>query len=380
MRSRRYGVVVGLLSIVVALVAGLVDSPARAGTATDSPGRAIAISQVGDWGGLDGVYRLTYLTTDSRGAVVPAGGIVRLPDGPRPDGGWPVISWAHGTSGLGDECGLADSTDLIRSTAPVVEALTGAGYAVVATDYIGLGPDSLGPHAYLHSRSEATAVIDMVRAARGVIIGLSRSWAAAGSSQGGHAALAAGHHAQTYAPELDFRGIAALAPASNFEDLIPLMRPGIPLLPRAMSGPFAAILAGLSANQRDVDVTSYLSSFGKQVVAEVGESCGPEWESILDGARPDKLVSKSLGDDAFRSALRSYMEVPAADQGGPILIVHGLRDVTVPIPMTYRLLSEFRKAGTDYEFETINSDHTDLRADGGMDDVLGFLERVMPVG
>ncbi|UVF79842.1 alpha/beta hydrolase family protein [Gordonia mangrovi] len=381
MRRFRYSTPFVLLSAVALVASALVGAPyAAAHSAIGEPGRAIALSQLGQWGGLDRVVRLSYLTKDARGAVVPASGIVRLPDGPRPRDGWPVVSWAHGTSGLGESCGLADSDDLIRSTAPVVEALTDAGYAVVATDYIGLGPDSLGPHAYLHTRSEATAVIDIVKAARTVVIGLSDTWAAAGSSQGGHAALAAGHYADRYAPELDFRGTAALAPASNFEDVIWLMRPGIPALPRAMSGPLAAILAGMSANQQDVDVASYLSDFGKRAVDEVGRSCGPNWESILDGKRPDALLSKPLGDDAFRDALRDYMTVPVAEQGGPILIVHGLRDITVPIPMTLRLLREFREAGTDYELETINTDHTDLRADGGMDDVLDFLDRVIPAG
>lgn len=367
-----------LLGVVAMMGSVIVGAPTSAQSVAGQPGRAIALTQLGEWGGLDRVLRLSYLTKDARGAVVPASGIVALPDGPRPRGGWPIISWAHGTSGLGESCGLADSGDLIRSTAPVVGALTAAGYAVVATDYVGLGPNSLGPHAYLHTRSEATAVIDIVRAARTVIIGLSETWAAAGSSQGGHAALAAGHYAHDYAPELDFRGTAALAPASNFEDVIPLMRPGIPALSRAMSGPLAAVLAGMSANQHDVDVSTYLSDFGRRVVAEVGRSCGPQWESILDGTRPDALLSKSLGDDTFRDALRRYMEVPVREQGGPILIVHGLRDITVPIPMTYALLRAFRKAGTDYELKTINSDHTDLRADGGMDDVLDFLDRVIP--
>ncbi|MDL9947025.1 alpha/beta fold hydrolase [Gordonia sp. ABSL11-1] len=367
-----------VVGIIVMAVPAVVDITARAATTTDAPGTATGISQLGTWGGLDRVLRISYLTTDPRGAVVPASGIVRLPDGPRPADGWRIISWGHGTSGLGPECGLTDSTDLSRGTAPAVEALNRAGYAVVSTDYLGLGPDSSRVHPYLHSRSEATAVIDIVRAARAVVGGLSRTWAVGGTSQGGHAALAAGHYARRYAPELDFRGTVALAPASNFENVIPLMRPGIVALPKAMSGPFAAILAGMADNQREVDVRSYLSDFGKRVVDEVGRSCGPQWESILAGARPDKLLSKSLGDNDFRQAIASYMKVPVTGQAGPVLIVHGLRDVTVPIPMTYALLSELRKAGTGYDFETVNADHTDLRAKGGMDDAIRFLERVIP--
>ncbi|AZG47366.1 hypothetical protein D7316_03975 [Gordonia insulae] len=367
----------GALAATLIAVSALVSAPASAGS--QQTGLATAVSQIGgEWGGLTGVYRISYRTIDARGEDVAASGIVRLPSGPRPPGGWRIVSWAHGTSGLGPDCGLTGSADLIRGTAPAIAALNRAGYAVVATDYIGLGPGSTTPHPYLQTWSEATAVVDIVRAARSVFAGLSRTWAVGGSSQGGHAALGAGHIAAQYAPDLDFRGTAALAPASNFESIIPLMRPGIPALPKGMSGPFAAILAGMSANQDDVDVEAYLSPLGKRVVDEVSRSCGPQWEGILAGARPDSLLSKPLGDNAFRSALRDYMSVPTADYGRPILVVHGFRDTTVPIPLTYRLLAGFRSAGTGYEFETINANHTDLRAKGGMDDAVTFFERVMP--
>ncbi len=364
----------GLIAAVVLAVSSWVGAPASA--VTTRPGLMTAVSQLGEWGGLDGVYRIAYTTTDAGGAVVRASGIVRLPSGPRPDGGWPIVSWAHGTSGLGQNCGLTDSADLIRGTAPTIDDLNRAGYAVVATDYIGLSPKSPGPHPYLQTRSEATAVIDIVRAARSLFVGLSDTWAVGGSSQGGQAALGAGHLAERYAPDLDFRGTVALAPASNFEDIVPMLRPGM-RLPKVTAGSLAAILAGMSAHQHDVDIESYLSPLGKRVVAEVRTACGPEWEGILNGARPGDLLSKPLGDNAFRSAIRNYMAIPTKDYTQPILVVQGFRDTTVPLPLTLALLAGFRSAGTAYDLATINAGHSDLREHGGVKKAIEFLDEVM---
>ena len=88
-----------------------------------------------------------------------------------------------------------------------------AGYAVVRTDYEGLGTPSA--HPYLIGVSEGRAVLDMVRAARKLDRSLGKQVVIAGHSQGGHAALWAGSLAGKWTPELDVRGTLALAPASH---------------------------------------------------------------------------------------------------------------------------------------------------------------------
>jgi pimeloyl-ACP methyl ester carboxylesterase len=69
------------------------------------------------------------------------------------------------------------------------------GYAVVATDYLGYAKSNYSFHPYLHADSEATAVIDSVRAARGAasVVGanLSGKVMFTGYSQGGHSSMAA---------------------------------------------------------------------------------------------------------------------------------------------------------------------------------------------
>ena len=61
------------------------------------------------------------------------------------------------------------------------------GYAVVATDYAGLGTQ--GRHAYLDMLSNGMDVIHSVPAARAAVPHLSEKWVVVGHSQGGLSSL-----------------------------------------------------------------------------------------------------------------------------------------------------------------------------------------------
>src|SRR5438105_2778182 len=49
-------------------------------------------------------WKLAYVSTDAFGHRSRVTGTVFVPRGTPPEGGWPVVSWAHGTSGLADGC------------------------------------------------------------------------------------------------------------------------------------------------------------------------------------------------------------------------------------------------------------------------------------
>ena len=77
----------------------------------------------------------------------------------------------------------------------IARTLCAQGYAVVATDYLGFAKSGYSYHPYLHADSEATSVIDSVRAARNAAgtVGatLSGKVMFTGYSQGGHSSMAA---------------------------------------------------------------------------------------------------------------------------------------------------------------------------------------------
>jgi acetyl esterase/lipase len=144
--------------------------------------------------------------------------VIIIPAGTPPAGGWPIVAWAHPTTGIVPRCAPSLAMFVFQQMAGSKELLE-QGYAIAATDYPGLGTP--GPHPYLVGVSEARAVIDSVRAARSFPgLEMSNRYAVWGHSQGGQAALFTGMISQTYAPELQLVGVAAAAPATDLATLM----------------------------------------------------------------------------------------------------------------------------------------------------------------
>jgi Secretory lipase len=134
------------------------------------------------------LYKVVYETIDPWGGRTQASGALALPeDAGRP---LPLVSYQHGTIILTND---APSSMDLSGEVSVGVAFATTGYAAAVPDYLGLG-DSPGLHPYLHARSEATACIDMLRAARSVCasngVQLSGRLFLCGYSQGGHATMA----------------------------------------------------------------------------------------------------------------------------------------------------------------------------------------------
>jgi hypothetical protein len=89
--------------------------------------------------------RILYTSTDLRwrAGIVPVSGTFYLPKGEPPAGGWPLVAWAHGTLGVSDRCAPSWTGHKARD-ATYIDRWLENGFAVVATDYQGLGGP--GPH------------------------------------------------------------------------------------------------------------------------------------------------------------------------------------------------------------------------------------------
>jgi acetyl esterase/lipase len=163
-------------------------------------------------------YKILYRSTKPDGTPIAVSGVVIIPARQAPAGGWPIVAWAHPTTGIVSHCAPSLALFVFQQMAGSRQLLE-RGYAIAATDYPGLGTP--GPHPYLVGESEARAVIDSVRAARS-FAGLEKStrYAVWGHSQGGQAALFTGMIAKAYAPELQLLGVAAAAPATDLAALM----------------------------------------------------------------------------------------------------------------------------------------------------------------
>ncbi|MBF6149572.1 lipase family protein [Nocardia nova] len=328
-------------------------APAAAAPAVGATTTATELAPAQVLAGAAHGYAITYTTTDEHDAPATANAQVYLPQGTPPAGGWPIVSWAKGTVGIGDQCALSTTLAAgepdpyaVTISYPLLSSLLNKGIAVVSSDYIGLGTPE--PHHYLNTRAEAHAVIDAVRAATSRFPDLSHTWAAAGHSQGGGAALSAGYLADSYGADLHYRGTVALAPASNIETLAPLLTPSTPKIDQLanVTANLTYVLAGLRSSRPDLDLDSYLSPLGRQIVADAPRHCVSDERAALASVTPQQLISKPLSDPRFTAALRDYAAVPTTGYHQPVQIIQGLADTVVSPALTALLLGQLQAGAT----------------------------------
>lgn len=172
-------------------------------------------------------WLVLYRSQDAAGNAVATSGIIVLPRTRPAAGGYPVISWAHGTVGVADGC--APSRDTPGSQAHAVNVYPHTllneflrrGWAVVMTDYEGLGVTDRR-HPFLLGVSEAAGVLDIVRTARRLFpTRVANRFAIVGHSQGGQAALFAASHARDCDDlNADLAAVVAIAPANHLLGLV----------------------------------------------------------------------------------------------------------------------------------------------------------------
>ncbi|MGQ9367792.1 lipase family protein [Azospirillum sp. ST 5-10] len=162
-----------------------------------------------------GVFDLRYATVGVHGEPADASAVLLLPSGsPACAGDVPLLGWARGTETRRTAAQADRAAEVANS--PLAAFYAAKGYAVAATDYLGLGRSGYPFHPYLHAGSEATAIVDALRAARQaarlVKADLSGQVMLAGYSQGGHATLAAQRAIERdHADEFDLVASAPMA-------------------------------------------------------------------------------------------------------------------------------------------------------------------------
>jgi Secretory lipase len=146
-------------------------------------------------------WRVHYASRDVNNGVHESSGLVIAPTG----GGEnrPILTWCHGTTGLGDAACpsaqpdparelvtyfTAESTQQIDYGVPGLQAFIDAGWVVCATDYQGLGTE--GMHQYTVNITNARDAVNIAHAARQLDVGAGTALGCAGWSQGGGAAAA----------------------------------------------------------------------------------------------------------------------------------------------------------------------------------------------
>lgn len=317
--------------------------------------------------------RILYSSTDGIDGKTPimVSGAVFLPKGEKPADGWPVMAWAHGTVGVADVCAPSNNKRFERDYKYLSHWLD-QGYAVVASDYQGLGVP--GGHPYLATRPEAYSVLDAIRAAQAdADYGLSKKVVLVGQSQGGGAAFATAVEAATYAPEIDIRGTVAT---------------GTPY--------FTATTAPATRDPNKVDGVLGYTFYIMHLVAQVDPSFKPD-EIISDAAKPTFALTrtaclgpleKSIVDNKITQAI-AFKTDPTAVMSkqfglmaysnlkpkGPVFMGTGGKDHDVPPEGQQRLFEDACKAGAVIEHRVYPAlDHSGT-VNGSLGDSTPFVKK-----
>jgi pimeloyl-ACP methyl ester carboxylesterase len=289
---------------------------------------------------------LLYRSTGVNGKPNAVSGSLTLPKGKPPKGGWPVISYAHSTTGSADGCAPTrgyDTSGLVSYAYPLLRRWLTAGYAIVRTDYDGLGTP--GVHGYLIGETEGRSVLDAVRAARRLEPRLSRRFVVAGHSQGGHAALFAASLAPKWLPELRLRGTVAFAPASHLAEQFPLTMQ-VPTPGGALGAIIALGLRSVHTAQPAVGVPGLLTPEAAALFPQTLTQCSGELSKPASfGGLPLNRIFRADADLSALVAVVGANDPEDLRPKTPVRVEQGASDAIVFQAFTDQLVGKYRAGG-----------------------------------
>lgn len=274
-------------------------------------------------------YRIRYISTSASDAPVEVTGAAFLPQGTPPENGWQVVAFNHGNTGIDSDCGPSLYDDLLSQWIPISVLLL-HGFAVVASDYEGLGGD--GVHPFLDSTILGRNVIDAVRAIRHMDPGVGNRWAGFGGSLGGLATWAANEVAATpYGDGLELVGAAAWVPVVDLSEL-PAKAAAGTLTRDQLHMYFLAIMGLQRSTHPDMDLQLYLrgSMYENRDVLLVCN--GPGVLKALDVLRVADPADLKPATPEAEQQMRDWLyeiAVPKRAGAAPMLVIYGSIDQLV---------------------------------------------------
>jgi hypothetical protein len=328
--------------------------------------------------------RILYSSTDWHDPARPTlvSGMVFLPKGEPPKGGWPVLAWAHGTTGIADVCAPSFLPRSPRDTQYLGYWLD-HGYAIVATDYVGLGTP--GVHPYLQYRAEGISVLDGIRAALAQYSDLNPAKIVTmGQSQGSEGAIAAAYLAPSYAPELNIRGTVAtglVAHTENTGGAAQLPAPKIYLDDADYENSAYEILWFLgtarSADPRNIRPEDYLSAGGRAMLARSQASCMGGLRKFAGERKVPFSQFYKISIDNLERQTNAISSFPDVHISTPVFTGTGLNDKAANPVKQYNFISAMCAAGTNVQWHYYPGEDHSSAVMASLADSPAFVAQVM---
>ena len=294
--------------------------------------------------------RVVYRSTDGdSGAETVVSGAVFTPLGQPPPGGWPILSFGHGTTGIDPECGPTLSDSLLGLTG-LVFGFVDSGYAVAFPDYQGLGQD--GVHPYTDAKTAGRNMIDAVRALRHTFGDTSTRWLALGGSQGGGASWAADEQAATYAPELELVGAVADSPAA---DVTPIVDKALArTLTEDQRPAFLAIVESLARLHPDVHRDDFrqgaAARYWNALLSCAGSNAHARTDALKQVTADDVRPASRAAADRLRALLAAWA-LPQRRLSAPLSVAYGGQDTLIDATWTTAAIARACALGGTVEWD-----------------------------
>jgi hypothetical protein len=278
--------------------------------------------------------RILYHSRSATGDDVAVSGVVLTPAGDPPAGGWPVIAWAHAFSGAARQCAPSLARNL--DYGPAFAMWIGLGYAVVATDYAGLGSDF--PSAVMDMQSNANDVLYAVKAAHAAVPQLGNRWIALGDSEGASAVIVL-DEMQSDTRDPGFLGSIALSGVADVSDVYQR------LAKEDSRGRVALLAYAVKTVSPRFELKEVLTPKGMSFYDQVRRSCGPP------GNSSDELLKPGWESNQFVQQFFARNRVGEKRAAAPLLVIAGEVDGIFPLDLVSAAVGRMCKQGDRLQFD-----------------------------
>jgi hypothetical protein len=278
--------------------------------------------------------RILYHSRSANADDVAVSGVVLYPDKKAPRGGWPLIAWAHPVNGVARDCAPSLTRNLQHG--PYLSMYVNLGYAVVATDYAGLG--TAFRNAFSDMQSNAKDVIYSIPAARAAVPQLDSRWIAVGMGDGGPAVAGVAE----LESDMHDSGYLGSIVISGLDDPQQRYQP-------SGSGKFETPLFlayGIQTVYPRFNPKDILTDKGLSLYPQVEKSCTDPGQQF-----PSEVLNPDWANNSF---VRQYFARNVPGQRHlqrPLLIISSALDLSIPISRTVQAVSRMCKRGEEIQFE-----------------------------